>query len=85
ADQARIREHALSVQADLIVGSSKGFPLAKELGIPLLRTGFPVHDRFGAQRQLSLGYRGTQILFDSIVNTLMEARQNASAIGYSYI
>jgi len=85
ADHAAIREAAKEAQPDIILGSSKGFPLAKELGVPLMRVGFPIHDRFGAQRQLLLGYRGTQALFDRVVNTLMEAKQNGNSIGYSYI
>ena len=70
---------------DLIIGSSKAHPLAKELNIPLLRAGFPIHDRFGGQRLLHLGYRGTQELLDRIVNLLLEHGQDRSDIGYAYM
>lgn len=85
ADHARIAASVRAAKPDLLLGSSKGYPLARELGIGLMREGFPVHDRFGAQRQLTVGYAGTQRLFDSLVNHLMAARQNASNSGYSYI
>jgi nitrogenase molybdenum-iron protein NifN len=70
---------------DLIIGSSKAHPLAKELSVPLLRVGFPIHDRFGGQRLLHLGYRGTQELLDRIVNLLLEHGQDASDVGYAYM
>jgi nitrogenase molybdenum-iron protein NifN len=70
---------------DLIIGSSKGYYLSKKLGVPLVRVGFPVHDRMGGQRILHVGYRGTQQIFDRIVNTLIEFGQSGSPVGYSYI
>jgi nitrogenase molybdenum-iron protein NifN len=70
---------------DFIIGNSKGAKLARELDVPLLRVGFPIHDRIGGQRILHLGYRGAQQLFDLIVNTLLEVKQDSSPIGYSYL
>jgi nitrogenase molybdenum-iron protein NifN len=70
---------------DLIIGNSKGYYLSKKLGVPLVRVGFPIHDRIGGQRILHVGYRGTQQLFDRIVNALIEFGQNGSPVGYSYI
>ncbi|MEM8550628.1 MAG: nitrogenase component 1, partial [Verrucomicrobiota bacterium] len=83
-DHAKISERARELKPDLILGSSKGYPLARELGIPLVRIGFPIHDRIGAQRMCSVGYRGTQELFDRIVNVLLEVKQEHSDTGYSY-
>ncbi|MFH0823952.1 MAG: nitrogenase component 1 [Pseudomonadota bacterium] len=80
-----IAEEADALQPDLIIGNSKGYHLAKKWNIPLIRVGFPIHDRFGGQRILHLGYRGAQGLLDNIVNTLIEAKQENSPIGYSYI
>lgn len=85
ADHAKISERARKRRPDLIIGSSKGYPLARELGIPLVRLGFPIHDRIGGQRHLCVGYRGTLELFDRVVNALLEARQNDSETGYSYL
>ncbi len=84
-DFAEISEHAADVSPDIIVGNSKGYSLARELKVPLVRVGFPVHDRVGGQRLLHLGYRGTQELFDRITNALIACRQDASPVGYSYM
>jgi nitrogenase molybdenum-iron protein NifN len=47
--------------------------------------GFPIHDRFGGQRILHLGYRGAQSLLDRIVNAVIARKQETSDVGYSYI
>jgi nitrogenase molybdenum-iron protein NifN len=80
-----IAEKAETLKPDLIIGSSKGYHLAKRWGIPLIRVGFPIHDRFGGHRILHLGYRGAQSLLDTIINTIIAAKQENSPIGYSYI
>jgi nitrogenase molybdenum-iron protein NifN len=84
-DFAEIERRTEQLHADLIVGSSKGYGLARKLGIPLVRVGFPVHDRVDGPRLLHLGYGGAQQLFDRLVNSLIEASQDASPIGYSYM
>ena len=73
------------LKPDFVIGSSKGAKLARQLNVPLVRVGFPIHDRIGGQRILHLGYRGAQQLFDLIVNTLLELKQDSSPIGYSYL
>ncbi|MGC9505909.1 nitrogenase component 1, partial [Baaleninema sp.] len=70
---------------DMLVGTSKGYPLARSHNIPLIRAGFPIHDRFGGQRILHLGYRGTQNLLDRIVNAVIEKKQADSPVGYGYL
>jgi nitrogenase molybdenum-iron protein NifN len=50
-----------------------------------VRCGFPIHDRFGGQRLLHLGYAGTLNLFDIIVNTLLQQKQDDSPVGYGYL
>ena len=84
-DFAEIEEHATSLRPDLIIGSSKGYSLARKLKIPLVRVGFPIHDRIDGPRLLHLGYGGAQQLFDRVTNAIVEAAQEASAIGYSYM
>ena len=74
-----------TIGIDIVIGSSKGYFLSRKLGVPLVRAGFPIHDRIGGQRILHIGYRGAQQLFDRIVNALIEAGQEASSVGYSYI
>jgi nitrogenase molybdenum-iron protein NifN len=84
-DFYEIAETARKLSPDLLIGNSKGYRLARELRIPLLRVGFPIHDRFGAQRVLHIGYRGTQVLFDQIVNAVLESNQESSPVGYGYL
>ena len=84
-DFYEINEMAEQMDIDLVVGHSKGFNLAKKLSIPLIRVGFPIHDRVGGQRILHLGYAGAQQLFDTVTNALIEKKQNDSPIGYFYM
>ena len=85
ADHNEIDGRIIALKPDLILGPSKCYPAARKHGIPLVRVGFPVHDRIGAGRILHLGYRGTQRLFDEIVNTLLVHRQDESETGYAYL
>lgn len=85
ADFMSIAEEAVSLKPDILIGNSKGFALSRQLGVPLVRVGFPIHDRIGGQRILHLGYRGAQQLFDWIVNVLIEHKQESSPVGYSYM
>jgi nitrogenase molybdenum-iron protein NifN len=84
-DYADIAQACRELGPGILIGGSKGLPIARELHIPLLRVGFPIHDRFGAQRVLHVGYRGTQQLFDRVVNTVLATRQDSSSYGYSYL
>jgi len=70
---------------DLIVGNSKGYKTARLMDVPLVRVGFPIHDRIGGQRTLHVGYAGAQSLYDRLVNTLLERKQDDSEMGYTYI
>lgn len=84
-DHQGIGERLDALKPDLILGPSKSYPTSRTQRIPLVRVGFPVHDRIGAGRILHLGYRGTQRLFDEIVNTLLEHSQDESETGYAYL
>ncbi len=80
-----IEQAAADSTLDVLVGNSKGYAWSRRLEVPLIRVGFPIHDRIGGQRILHLGYQGAQVLFDRIVNTLIEKKQNDSPVGYSYM
>ncbi len=84
-DFTEIEEETEKIKPDFVIGNSKGYSLTRRLNIPLIRIGFPIHDRFGAQRTLHLGYRGAQQLFDKIVNTIINKKQELSPVGYTYI
>jgi nitrogenase molybdenum-iron protein NifN len=85
ADFNEIGEAAQDIKVDLLIGNSKGYSLSRRMKVPLVRVGFPLHDRFNGARVLHVGYHGAQQLFDQIVNSLIEARQDGSEIGYSYM
>ncbi|AHF93734.1 nitrogenase [Opitutaceae bacterium TAV5] len=85
ADFADIADEAAALRPDFLIGSSKGYSLARRLDVPLVRCGFPVHDRIGGQRILHVGYAGAQSLYDRIVNALLDRKQSDSPVGYSYL
>jgi nitrogenase molybdenum-iron protein NifN len=84
-DFESINDMVDDLKPDLMIGNSKGYYISRRLGIPLVRIGFPIHDRFGGQRIQHLCYKGTQQLFDRITNALIEYKQENSPIGYKYI
>lgn len=84
-DFAQIEERARGMKPDFLIGNSKGYTMARNLDIPLVRVGFPIHDRVGGPRILHIGYKGTQALFDTIINTLLQKRQDTSTVGYAYM
>ena len=85
ADFLAIEEAAKEYGAELLIGHSKGYAMARRLQVPLIRVGFPIHDRLGGQRLLHLGYRGALALYDLIVNTVIARKQESSPVGYSYM
>ncbi|MFV0376817.1 MAG: nitrogenase component 1 [Mangrovibacterium sp.] len=84
-DYEKIREWCQTNKPDLLVGNSKGYYIARELEVPIVRCGFPIHDRLGGQRINHLGYSGTQQLFDRLVNALIQQKQDHSVVGYKYM
>ena len=85
ADFETIRETATELNPDILIGHSKGYYIARELDIPIVRVGFPIHDRVGGPRIKHLCYEGTQNLFDMIVNALLDYKQEHSPVGYKYM
>ncbi|WP_083888315.1 nitrogenase component 1 [Pleurocapsa sp. PCC 7327] len=84
-DFYEIAEEIENLKPDILIGTSKGYPIARKHNIPLIRAGFPIHDRFGSQRILHLGYRGTQTLLDSIINAFIDKKQADSPVSYGYL
>jgi nitrogenase molybdenum-iron protein NifN len=64
---------------EILIGNSNGKYIAKALDIPLVRVGFPIHDRVGAQRVLTVGYKGALELLDRITNAILEATDTFTA------
>ena len=84
-DFMEIAEVAEEISPDILIGNSKGYSIARKLNIPLIRIGFPIHDRIGGQRILHLGYRGAQELFDTLTNAIIQNNQDNSPVGYIYM
>lgn len=74
ADFVEIRRKSVALNVNIAIGHSDGRYLTEREGIPLVRVGFPIHDRVGGQRLLSVGYTGTAALLDRITNTLLETK-----------
>lgn len=73
-DFDEIHKEMIGNDVDLMIGPSTGRQISKEEKIPLLRVGLPNHDRFGAARQMVLGYAGAMRLVDDMVNLLLDCR-----------
>jgi nitrogenase molybdenum-iron protein NifN len=84
-DFVEIGEAARQVNPDFLMGNSKGYKIARAMKKPLIRVGFPIHDRMGGARIVHVGYRGAQQLFDTITNTIIASRQDSSPVGYTYM
>lgn len=80
-----IGEQVARLEPDILLGNSNGYKLHREIGVPLVRVGLPIHDRIGAARILHVGYRGAQQLYDRIVNAIIEQQQEQSSVGYTHI
>jgi nitrogenase molybdenum-iron protein NifN len=83
-DYTRIEHEARHLQVQMVIGPSKAYKMAKALNVPLLRCGFPIHDRFGASRLRHVGYEGSYNLLSLMVNTLISMEQDANPVGYTY-
>lgn len=73
-DFVTIREKCQELKANIAIGHSDGKYLTEQAGIPLVRIGFPILDRVGGQRLLSVGYTGTAMFLDRVTNTLLEQK-----------
>lgn len=80
-----IADRAKELAPDFFLGHSKGYRTAREMNVPLIRVGFPIHDRFGGHRLRHLCYLGAHELLDRVVNAMIEKKQSDSDIGYGYI
>ncbi len=74
SDFETINELAEKLGANILIGNSDGKVVTEKLGIPLVRIGYPIHDRVGGQRQEYTLYNGTLRLLDEITNTLLEEK-----------
>jgi nitrogenase molybdenum-iron protein alpha/beta subunit/molybdenum cofactor biosynthesis enzyme MoaA len=73
-DFETIQAKSAQLKPNILIGNSDGRVLTEKLGIPLVRAGYPIHDRVGGQRLVHTGYNGSLMLLDKITNTLLEGK-----------
>jgi nitrogenase molybdenum-iron protein beta chain len=71
SDLHELHKRIKAEPVDVVIGHSKGKYIAEDEGIPLVRVGFPVEDRFGYHRRAVVGYRGSINLVDEITNAIL--------------
>ncbi|MAC76539.1 MAG: nitrogenase iron-molybdenum cofactor biosynthesis protein NifN [Rhodobacteraceae bacterium] len=64
--------------ARMLITHSHGRHAAHRLHLPLVRAGFPIFDRIGAQDINRVGYRGTRAFLYEIANTVQAEHHRAS-------
>ncbi|ADL57761.1 MULTISPECIES: nitrogenase component 1 [Methanothermobacter] len=72
-DISGLKENLAGREVDVLIGNSHCARVARELGVPLLRMGFPVYDRVGSQRIRIAGYGGGISFVDSLTNLILES------------
>ncbi|WP_010237220.1 nitrogenase cofactor biosynthesis protein NifB [Clostridium arbusti] len=75
-DFETIESYAKDFNINVMIGNSDGRRMAGRLAVKIVRIGFPVHDRVGAQRQIFTGYNGSAFFIDCIANTILEDKEN---------
>lgn len=75
ADFKEIEEAILRCGANIMIGNSDARRIEQSYHIPLVRRGFPIHDRVGGQRYRTFGYEGSLMFLDEITNTLLGKRE----------
>lgn len=68
--QSKVKEKDINI----LIGHSDGKFVSEKVNLPLLRVGFPIHDRMGAQRQMNILYEGAMNLLDDIVNCTIDKK-----------
>ncbi|MBR0597729.1 nitrogenase cofactor biosynthesis protein NifB [Sinanaerobacter chloroacetimidivorans] len=74
-DFDHIEEYTVKFKANFMIGSSDGRRIEEKLGIPLIRSAFPIHDHVGGQRVRTLGYEGSVTLLDRITNAMLAEKE----------
>ncbi|MBL3561741.1 nitrogenase iron-molybdenum cofactor biosynthesis protein NifN [Rhodovulum sulfidophilum] len=64
--------------ANLLIAHAHGRHAAQALGLPLLRAGFPINDRLGAQDICRVGYRGTRAFLFEVANAVLSHPHDAA-------
>lgn len=74
-DFETLEKLALDKKVNIMIGNSDARRIEEKHGINLVRIGFPIHDRLGAQRKCIIGYSGTITLIEEIANTILSKKE----------
>lgn len=77
-DMWHLRSLMCTEPVDLLVGPSSAKFLVRDTGTPLVRVGFPIHDRHHLYKQPIVGYEGAVNLLMLVVNTVLDEMDRAS-------
>ncbi len=75
-DLETIEMYVKKLGVNIVIGTSDGKFITERDGVPLVRIGFPIHDRIGAQRKLYVGYEGSMQFLDDITNTIIDQKHS---------
>ncbi|WP_108263643.1 nitrogenase iron-molybdenum cofactor biosynthesis protein NifN [Mangrovicoccus ximenensis] len=76
-DLGDFEDLARAFGAKILITHSHGRHAAHRLHLPLVRAGFPIFDRIGAQDICRVGYRGTRAFLYEIANTVQSIHHRA--------
>ena len=79
ADLFELHQWIKNDPVDLLLGSSYGKQIARAEGIPMVRAGFPVLDRYAHSYFPLVGYRGALRLVEQITNALLDQQDRTCA------
>ncbi len=69
-DLTDLERDAAAGGAQVVLTNSHGVAVAERLGVPLVRTGFPIYDRAGAHLRQWIGYRGSRETVFELANAI---------------
>jgi len=78
-DLEDLRLLAVEHGAELLIGNSHAVESAEQLGIPLLRAGFPQYDLLGGYQRTWIGYQGTRQTLFELANLLLSMERGTIA------
>lgn len=70
-DLGDLEDGARANGATLLIAHAHGRHAAAATGLPLIRAGFPINDRLGAQDICRVGYRGTRAFLFEVANAVL--------------
>ena len=77
-DLGDFEDLASEAGCDLLVTNSHGRQASERLGVPLLRVGFPIFDRVGAQYRRTILYEGTRDFLFKVANLFKDQIHHAT-------